>query len=120
MGARLSGVAWLNGSHGSAHTTPRTVSHGPQLTIHRGTWGGGVNQNQCIIVFRTQVCNMLMLPRPRAQGGQSNILFSCARPTFSHWAVCTVAAAPGVAAEPGVVMTQCGDRKYFIVAGNKQ
>ena len=106
-----------------AQLTPRTVSHGaqPQLTIYmQGDLGGGVNQNQCIIVFRTQVCNMLMLPRPRAQGGQSNILFSCARPTFSHWAVCTVAAAPGVAAEPGVVMTQCGDRKYFIVAGNKQ
>ena len=32
-----------------------------------------------------------------------------------HWA-----AAPSVAADPEVVMTQCWDRKYFIVAGNKQ
>ena len=42
------------------------------------------------------------------------LLFSSPRPSVH------CAAAPGVAAEPGVVMTQCGDRKYFIVAGNKQ
>ena len=90
MGARLSGVAWLNGSHGPAHT-PHCVAWAPVYLEHKYVkWRP---ESYFIFLFQTNI-----LP------------LSCVH----------CAAGPGVAAEPGVVMTQCWDRKYFIVAGNKQ